>query len=83
MLQQCIFTTSPVLGRFAVRYVGSLGLSSQIIFRQRKHNGEKRQAAKEYIAICKNPGAAPKRGHHLSSPSTLLVTEMSSLKNKM
>ncbi len=25
MLQQCIFTTSPVLGRFAVRYVGSPG----------------------------------------------------------
>ncbi len=30
-----------------------LDLSSQQIFRQQKHNREKRQAAKEYIAICK------------------------------
>ncbi len=30
-----------------------LDLSSQRIFRQQKHNGGKRQAAKEYIAICK------------------------------
>ncbi len=30
-----------------------LDLSSQRIFRQQKHNGEKRQAAKEYTAICK------------------------------
>ncbi len=30
-----------------------LDLSSQIIFMQQKHNVEKRQAAKEYIAICK------------------------------
>ncbi len=30
-----------------------LDLSSQRIFRQQKHNGEKRQTAKECIAICK------------------------------
>ncbi len=30
-----------------------LDLSSQRIFRQQKHNGGKRQAAKEYTAICK------------------------------
>ncbi len=30
----------------------------------------------------KNPCAAPKRGHHIWSPSTLLVTEVSSLKTR-
>ncbi len=68
MLEQCIFTISPVLGRLAVHYVVSSGL-------KQKHNGGKN-------SHLQNPGAAPKRGHHLCSPSTLLVTEMCSLENK-
>ncbi len=59
-----------------------LDLSSQRIFRQQKHNGEKRQAAKEYIAICKTQVLLQNMATTFAHQSTLLVTEMSSLKNK-
>ncbi len=53
MLEQCIFTISLVLGRLQCIVLCPLDLSSQRIVRQQKHNGEKSQTAKEYIAIRK------------------------------
>ncbi len=47
MLEQCIYFVMQCIMLYP------LDLSSQTIFRQQKHNAEKRQAAKEYTAIYK------------------------------
>jgi len=72
MLGQCIFTISPVLRIFVVRYVTSSGN-----FRQQTLNGKNVSSQKQHLSTC-NTHVLLQNVHQIFSP--LLQREMCSLK---